>query len=523
MFDQVDFEGELRTNFINLIAKYTGLKIRDSEISVLVQNINLRMKSLRLNSLREYYNLLNYSDQESNQEWITLISNLTNTESYFFRDQGQFNLLRNQIIPNIMKTNIESRNIRIWSAGCSSGEEVYSLAILLRDMIPDLDLWNVMILGTDINENALNKAKKGVYTTWSFRMVNDEITKTNFKVINNQYQINPQIKKIVNFGGLNLVKDKYPSENSLVRDMDLIICRNVFIYFQPAAITEVLDKFYETLKPGGYLLTGHAELSGQDLRKYKTHIFPESLLYQKENQINGILPLNNPFQNANLLGNMEQNSLPTSPTLPTLPTFPTLTNNLSNPIQTPALFVPPVVQPIPYPPTTIPFENTKKPDEQLLEQAEIFFKQKQYNLAIEKVKEYLKKHSQSFKAYYIIAKIYANIGQHEEAIKNCQLALKFNEFAVEPYYLLAKISEDQGKVNESKQLLKKIIYLDANFIPGYLDLGQIYQQEGDTKRALKMRETALQLLTKLAPKDRLEHLEYATVSELMELLKKQLS
>jgi chemotaxis protein methyltransferase CheR len=521
MFDKIDFEGELKESFISLIAKYTGLKIRDSELSVLVQNLNLRMKALRINSLRQYYTFLNSNNSESNKEWITFISNLTNTESYFFRDKGQFNLLRNELIPDLIKRNNQSRNIRIWSAGCSSGEEVYSLAILLTEIIPDLDLWNVTILGTDINEKALTKAKKGIYTNWSFRTVSEEIKSKNFKFSNNQYQVKPHIKKLVNFANLNLVKDNFPSENSLIKEMDLIICRNVFIYFQPAAIREVLNKFYQTLKPDGFLLTGHAELAGQDLKMYKTHIFPQSLIYQKEGNNNIIFPLNNNLENTVITPtNIPTNPLPIPPILPINTPIPTLTNNISNPQQLPALFIPPVVQPIPFPPTPLSLQNTDKQDENLLQEAETCFKQKQYNLAIEKVKEYLKKHSQSFKAYYIIAKIYANIGQHEEAIKNCKQALKINEFAVEPYYLLAKISEDQGELNECKQLLKKIIYLDANFIPGYLDLSHIYQQEGDTKRALKMRETALQLLTKLNPKERIEHIEYATVSELMEQLKK---
>ncbi len=242
------------------------------------------MKNLKLDFPESYYQLLTSLSADSAQEWQELVILFTNIESYFFRDQEQFSLLRNHIFPEIIKRkhNNKTKTIRICSSGCSSGEEPYSLAILLKELIPDLEQWNLMILGIDINQVALQKARTGIYSSWSFRKVDAEIKQRYFQIIDNEYHIDQQIKQMLKFQNLNLVKDPFPQQNSELREMDLIICRNVFIYFEASAIAKVLDKFYYTLQPLGYLITGHTELYSQNLSRFQTQVFPESLVYQRQ-------------------------------------------------------------------------------------------------------------------------------------------------------------------------------------------------------------------------------------------------
>lgn len=273
---------ELRQAFIRLITKYTGLEIRDRDQAALSEKIFLRMKALILDSPITYYHLLASLTADSQEEWQELIVSLTNIESYFFRDQEQFSLLRNHIFPEIIDRKQNNKTIRICSAGCSSGEEPYSCAILLKELIPNPEQWNLMILGIDINQAALQKAKMGIYTPWSFRKVEAEIKQRYFQLINNQYHIDQQIKQMLKFQNFNLVKDPFPQQNSELRELDLIICRNVFIYFEASAIAKVIDKFYHTLQPLGYLITGHTELYSQNLSRFQTKIFPESLVYQRQ-------------------------------------------------------------------------------------------------------------------------------------------------------------------------------------------------------------------------------------------------
>lgn len=272
----------LRQAFIRLVTKYTGLEIRERDKAALIEKIFLRMKAIKLDLPETYYQLLNSSTAESHQEWQKLIIILTNIESYFFRDQEQFTLLRNHILPELIQRKQNNKTIRICSAGCSSGEEPYSIAILLKELLPDLEQWNLMILGIDINQEALQKAKKGIYTPWSFRRVDVEIVQRYFYESNNQYHLDLSIKQMVEFQNFNLVKEVLPSPKSELRKLDLILCRNVFIYFESSVISKVLNKFYDALQPLGYLITGHTELSGQDFSQFQTKIFPESVVYQRQ-------------------------------------------------------------------------------------------------------------------------------------------------------------------------------------------------------------------------------------------------
>ncbi|TFI54377.1 chemotaxis protein CheR [Mastigocladus laminosus UU774] len=268
--------------FIRLIAKHTGIQIRERDQANLIQKIFLRMKYLKIIYPEIYYKILASSTIYSYIEWQKFIAILTNTESYFFRDKGQFNLLRNKILPQIIKRKHNYKTLRICSAGCSTGDEPYSIAILLKELIPNLEEWHLTILGLDINKEALKKAKEGIYTAWSLRNVDPKIIDKYFINFNNNYYLDEQIKTMVKFQYTNLVKDLFIHPYSDFRDMDLVICRNVFIYFEPTIIAKILEKFYHTLQPLGYLITGHTELCNQNMSNFHIKLFPESLVYIKK-------------------------------------------------------------------------------------------------------------------------------------------------------------------------------------------------------------------------------------------------
>ena len=281
MVNRKSLSEDLIQAFIRLIAKHTGIEIRERDKTALIEKIFSRMQALKLDLPETYYQILNSSSRENQQEWNNFLILLTNTESYFFRDQDQFTLLRNHIFPELIQRKQTNKTIRICSAGCSSGEEPYSLAILLKEILPDIEEWNLTIWGMDINQEALAKAKTGIYRPWSFRRVDVEIVQRYFQVANNEYQLKNSIKQMVNFQNLNLVKDLFPSSKFELQTLDLILCRNVFIYFDESAIATVLNKFYDALEPLGYLITGHAELYGQDVSQFQTKVFPESVVYQR--------------------------------------------------------------------------------------------------------------------------------------------------------------------------------------------------------------------------------------------------
>ena len=183
------------------------------------------------------------------------------------------------------QTKIKKPCLKIWSARCSSGEEPYSLAIMVKELIPDLIDWNILILGTDINPESIEKAEQVIYDSWSFRQVEPQIQKQYLHQQKMRWEVDGQIRKLVKFRCMNLFQEAFPNQLSVLHNIDAIVCRNVFIYFNSAAIATVLEKFYQTLNPGGYLIAGHTELHGQNLGQLQPKIFPESVVYQRSENL----------------------------------------------------------------------------------------------------------------------------------------------------------------------------------------------------------------------------------------------
>ncbi|AOY82420.1 tetratricopeptide repeat protein [Moorena producens JHB] len=515
---------ELKQAFLRLIAQQTGLVIKEADQDNLIETILVRIKFLKFGSPESYYQLLKSSTIESNQEWQNLVRFLTNNETYFWRDKGQFNTLKNYIIPKIIQQQNNHKTIRICSAGCSTGEEPYSLAILLHKLLPDLERWKVTIFGIDINQDALKTAKKGIYSSWSFRSLNPDRKSDYFRIINNYYHIDNCIKKMVTFKTVNLIKDSFKKQNSELKDLDLILCRNVFIYFEYSAKAKVLDKFYHSLKPLGYLITGHGELYGHNLSKFQTKVFPESLVYQRraDNLILQTPPLVSLTSEAKSppVKNLSLDVLQKSRRSEREP----ITEAFSNTQKT---NVARDIWSVDDTPINIikSQENTKfkKTTQEVIREVEILLQQDAYDLAIKQLKNLLTIHYNNFQAYYLMAQIHANLGKYEEAIHYCQQALDIDSLSVSPYYLLAQIAEEQGNLVEAKRILKKIIYLEPSSIIAYLDMIHIYQKEGNQQRIVKMKQIVINILKQLSPKTIIKDYENMTAAELIIKIKTELN
>lgn len=517
----------LMSCFILLIASYTGLHVREQDREALGSKILLRMKSLNLSVPQTYYHLLEADTNLSHREWNELIILLTISETYFLRDRGVFSLLRNRILPELILRHNHDRTLRIWSAGCSTGEEAYSIAILINELLPDWERWNILILGTDINISSISQAKRAIYSPWSFRLVDSEIQKRYFNKRNNGWELNEKIRKMVTFQHGNLRQDTFPSNpnfldiaSSNIYNMDFIICRNVFVYFDNAAISNVLNKFSNTLNEGGYLLTGHAELQlVENLGSLKAKSFPESVIYQRceASQRNTSTPALKETVAAK--GYKFQANSPV-PMRASAAVPPSSTSPL------PSYFTPP--------PATMPAivsisneatVNRSEPDNATLKtifnEAEILFQKKKYADALKKTEELLQQQPRHCGAYYLMSQIYANVGKYEKAIYYCKQALEVDSLSfLEPYYLLAHIAEEQGDIEQAKSWLKKIIYLVPSSVYAYLELALIYEIEKNTTKSQKMRSVALELLKRLPSSAQVDPRLGMTASELIDKVKK---
>ncbi|MGR3318583.1 MAG: CheR family methyltransferase, partial [Candidatus Anammoxibacter sp.] len=235
----------------------------------------------------------------TNDQINILIKHLTVGETYFFREKRSLEIFEKIILPELIDVcrSKGSRKLKIWSAGCSTGEEPYSIAIILKKIMPDLNSWDITVTGTDINAMSLQKASKGIYSTWSFRDTQKGFKERYFKkTIDNKFKIQHDIKNMVTFSSLNLVNDPYPcsvlpaaaflptANCQPPTDVDVIFCRNVLMYFSPKQIKAVVNNLYDSLAVGGYLIVSPSEMSNIFNHKFVSVNFSGATFYKKDNK-----------------------------------------------------------------------------------------------------------------------------------------------------------------------------------------------------------------------------------------------
>lgn len=238
----------------DLIHEHTGLQFDDDSRRRLERCLAPRLAELRLGDFVEYHRHLRLAPTRR-QELEHLVERVTTNETYFFREQYQLDALRLEILPLLARQRPRGRRLVLWSAGCSTGEEPYTLAILILDSGLFVG-WDVQVIGTDISRRVLTVARQGEYSGASFRQTEERYLRQYFRPAGARYQLVPQVRALVSFAQLNLV-DR--SAYALLGECDVILCRNVLMYLAPAARRLVLGGFLEQLTRGGYLLLGHSE------------------------------------------------------------------------------------------------------------------------------------------------------------------------------------------------------------------------------------------------------------------------
>lgn len=247
----------LEHEFIELIRQRFGLVVHINQARGLVKTITEACNKLNCSPAEYLQQLKNCSSSSS--ILADLIAAITVGESYFFRDKNQMQLLEKELLPRLLKQNKNNFTLKIWSAGCSTGEEIYTIAMLLSELIPDINGWDLQLLGTDINVSALEKAKAGIYGQWSMRAIPDKYLQRYFSKEGRTYTLSPGIRNLVKFKYLNLSENSYPSILSGINEVDLILCRNVLIYFDNDCVIKIMKKLNASMTEGAYLLLGASD------------------------------------------------------------------------------------------------------------------------------------------------------------------------------------------------------------------------------------------------------------------------
>lgn len=262
----------------DLIYNHCGLYFDSDATYLLEKRLSKRLQFHHLAGFRDYYHFLKYN-RNRDQELSDIMDLLTTNETYFFREAFQLKAFTDEIIPALREMKMKSgdRTLRIWSAGCSSGEEPYTIAMLLLEM-GGFAGWQVEIIGTDICQRVIQQARKGLYGKSSFRVTDDSYIRRYFTEQDGMYRVNDKVRELVTISHLNLLD---ANRIALLGCMDVIYCRNVIIYFDQLARRKVIDSFYRTLREGGYLLLGHSESLMNISTAFTLKHFKNDMVYQK--------------------------------------------------------------------------------------------------------------------------------------------------------------------------------------------------------------------------------------------------
>jgi chemotaxis protein methyltransferase CheR len=431
---------------------------------------------------------------------------LTVGETYFLRESRSLEILAEEIIPELArKRQGSARRLRIWSAGCSTGEEPYSIAITLQRLHPFLRDWDISILASDINPVALEKALRGGYTEWSFRNPPRWLKENYFeKNADGRYEIIPRIRKMVNFTRLNLVKDIYPSLLNGTNAMDVIFCRNVLMYFTPEQARQVIDRLHLCLVDGGVLFVSPCETSQPLSLRFTPVNFSDAILYRKQEKGSGGPEKPRGAAPARVgRGAVKSGQLSSQP----LPSAVHATVSLAEPRPLPAV-----------PRAKVRPSPTPAPAPSLYEEALRLYEQGAYAAAAERLALQLSRSHNDVQSLALMCRIRANEGQLEEALRLSGEAIAADKLNADLYYLRGGILQEQGAAAEAAASLKQALYLNQELVLAHFSLGNLALRQGKTAESRRHFDNALALLQKYQPGEIVPESGGIVAARLMEII-----
>jgi chemotaxis protein methyltransferase CheR len=425
-----------------VIASRMGLHFPVERQPMLSRNLVSVAGEFGYNNINEFIQWL-LSNPLNKEQLEILAAHLTITETYFWREPQVFTALTDFILPELIKLKKKrKKNIRIWSAGCSTGEEPYSIAIALHKTIPKIKDWNITILATDINAKALIKARTGIYNQWSFRNSPPWLKRTYFH--HNQdrkYEIIPEIRKMVTFSGFSLAEKNYLPASGSTDPMDIIFCRNVLMYFTYEWAGKISQNLFHSLSEEGWLIVSSCELSPQLFQKLTTVNFPGAILYRKTGK--------EPAHSFSV-----------------------------HPIE--------IQEPL----SDIAFLTTEASAKVVAHSFRQAFgeQRKEEHQSSKNIP------AESYAEKIDAIRLLAGKGHLAEALSACNEAIASYKLAPGLYFLRASILQEMDKGGEAIKSLKQAIYIDPEYIMGHFTLGNLFFRQGNTKNAKRYFNNALDLL-----------------------------
>ncbi len=474
---------------------------------------------------------LGFGDLAACLEWLavtpfsdetrdTLAAALTIGETYFYRDPAVFDALQRQLIPPLLEARRQGdRRLRIWSAGCSSGEEPYSIAIALTRAVPDLADWHVTLLATDLNPRALAKAEAGEYGNWSFRGAPSWLREQYFRCLGEgRWAVRDEIKRMVTFAPLNLVEDRYPSLVTNTSAIDILFCRNVLMYFHLDLIARVVGRFSRALLEGGWLIVSPSELSPVVCGPFRSATIAGAIVLR-----NG--------------GEVPAPAFPAWSVPPAPPPVPPV--GFTWPVPLPSALTPgptSIVPPVDLAPVAdrvdalapaaaseaagVDADVPSSAADAAYERAEQLYADGSYAEAASALQTVLAAaaaDSVTASAGALLARTYANLGELDAAEAWCERAIVAEKGNAALHYLLATILVERDRWHDAERALRRTLYLEPNFVLAHFTLGTVIRRHDGARRAEKCFANTLALLRDYAQDDPLPSGDGMTAGRLAEI------
>lgn len=497
----------LLLQFSEFVSTQMGLHFPRKRRQELEQDINAIAQELGFEEAEACIKWL-MSTSLTSEQIEALANHLTVGETYFFRDTRSFEILEHTILKELIHNRRQTeKRLRIWSVACCTGEEPYSIAILLNKILPDLEDWNITILATDLNPKFLKKASEGIYTEWSFRDTQPWVREKYFhKKRDGRFALLPQIKKMVAFSYLNLAKDPFPSLLNNTNAMDIIFCRNVLMYFVPETADMIINNLYLSLVDGGWLHVSPSETSHLRFSKFASINFPEAIFYRKDlkqkyaphpepqshvryENTGGLIQ-----QPADLLNKHRQELI-----------LPRQAGT-----DTEAQIIPLSEQQ--------ETKETGQPEYPEYNEAKAHYDKGLFAEAVDKLKKHISDRPEDHRAMVLLARSYANTGRLTEALEWSEKAIVTDRLNPVYYYLHANILQEHGKMKEAAASLKQALYIEQDFVLAWFTLGNLARLQGKSTESARHYENALRFLKKKPQEEILPESEGLTAGRLMEII-----
>lgn len=420
-----------------------------------------------------------------------LMAEVTIGETYFFRESAQFDLLREMILPAFNARHPSDRVFRAWSAGCSTGEEPYSMAIALKEAG-----MSGYVVGTDISRTRLSTARRGHYRQWSFRGVPNPLVDRYFKKVDEIFVLAPDIRRDVEFRYLNLAADAFPAMSSGVWGMDLILCRNVLIYFDRDTIARVAKALLATLADDGWLVLGASDPPLGEIVRCEIAQTPGGLAY-RQYRASGARSLRSHVLTRGVL-----HQPAVSPPAPV--------DILQEQVRPAALrSEPPVAKEI---------EAVTAHESDAMDA----YRDRDYERAVGIIDELIATRKATVADLVVNVRALANLGRLEEAGHACIAALDQHRESAQLHYMHAILLAEAGSFAEGARAAKRALYLDRNMVVAHLALGAILARwGGDVAGARRSFATAERLLSVMPPDQKVRDSDGEPAGRLLEMTRAQ--